>query len=233
MRFCAAPLVPRLSPVPLLPQAVRSAVPDRIRDDVRLRAAAVGTGLIPARTLHSKGEHDLLCSLAAEAGTIVEIGVYEGASAAAMCRVMAPRSVLHLIDPFGYQPTALKAGWAATEWASRAVVRRAARSRELDVRWHIGFSQEIGAEWSEPVDLVFIDGDHAEDPTRADWDLFSPHVRPGGHVLFHDARDGSPDGLGLPGPTAVVDRLFRGPDAIGGWKITHEVDRTVAVRRDA
>ena len=50
-------------------------------------------------------------------------------------------------------------------------------------------------------------------------------------MLFHDARDGSEDGLGLPGPTAVVDRLFRGPNAIAGWDIAAEVDRTVAVQR--
>ena len=217
----------------LLPQSLRSAVPDSVRDNVRLRAAAVGLGLIPPRTLHSPGEHDLLCRLAAESPVIVEIGVYEGASAAAMCGVVGPGTVMHLIDPFGEQPTALRAGWAATESASKAVVRRAARGRDIDVRWHVGFSQEIGRTWSEPIDLVFIDGDHAEEPTLEDWELYSAHVRPGGHVLFHDARDGSADGLGLPGPTAVVDRLFRGDSAVEGWSIAAEVDRTVAVRRDS
>ena len=217
----------------LLPQTLRSAVPDSVRDNVRLRAAAVGLGVIPPRTLHSQGEHDLLVGLAADARSVVEIGVYEGASAAAVCGVLQPGPQLHLIDPFGLQPTALRAGWAATEWASRSVVRRASRGRDLDVQWHVAMSQDIGRSWTTPLDLVFIDGDHAEEPTREDWALFSPHVAVGGHVLFHDARDGTEDGLGLPGPTTVVNQLFRGPNAVPDWSIAGEVDRTVAVRRDA
>ena len=56
-------------------------------------------------------------------------------------------------------------------------------------------------------------------------------VARGGHMLFHDARAKRPDGRGLPGPTAVVDRHFRGPDPVDGWEIVSEVDRTVAVAR--
>ena len=51
--------------------------------------------------------------------------------------------------------------------------------------------------------------------------------------LFHDARASQPGGRGLPGPTAVVDRLFRGPDAVPGWSILREADRAIAVERQA
>ena len=40
---------------------------------------------------------------------------------------------------------------------------------------------------SEPIDLLFVDGDHREEGVRADFEHWSPHVRVGGHVLFHDA----------------------------------------------
>jgi hypothetical protein len=84
------------------------------------------------------------------------------------------------------------------------------------------------------VDLVFIDGDHSEEGCALDWELWHPFVEPGGAVMFHDARASQPGGRGLPGPTAVVDRLFRGPDAVPGWEILREADRAVAVtRRDA
>ncbi len=66
---------------------------------------------------------------------------------------------------------------------------------------------------------------------RLDWELWHPFVPAGGHVLFHDARLGRPGGRGLPGPTAVVDALFRGSGAVPGWEIAAEVDRCVAVRR--
>jgi hypothetical protein len=62
-------------------------------------------------------------------------------------------------------------------------------------------------------------------------------VRPGGVVVFHDARMGKPGGEGLPGeggvpgPTTLVDELFRGPRAIDGWRIVADVQSTVAVER--
>jgi predicted O-methyltransferase YrrM len=37
-----------------------------------------------------------------------------------------------------------------------------------------------------PVDMLFIDGDHTYDGVKADYDLYSPLVRPGGLIGFHD-----------------------------------------------
>src|SRR4051812_24340703 len=216
----------------VLPQTLRRAVPDRVRDDVRLRALAVGARLIPPRTLHSAAERELLQSRARGARRVVEIGVYEGASAAALCEVMAPGAELHLIDPFGHHPTALPQGWGATERASKRVVARAARRDGPRVVWHVERSEDTARTWSEPVDLVFVDGDHAEAATRLDWDLWHVHVASGGHLLFHDAREGRPGGRGLPGPTAVVDELFRSAQPVPGWSIAAEVDRTVGVRKN-
>jgi predicted O-methyltransferase YrrM len=217
-----------------LPQALRRAVPDRLRDDPRLRAVAVGAGLIPPRTMHSDEERALLQRLARRARRVVEIGVYEGSSAVALCEVLGPDAELHLIDPFGHHPTALPAGWGATEAASRRVVARAARGDGPRVVWHVERSEDTGRAWDGgAIDLVFIDGDHAEEATRLDWELWHRHVAPGGHVLFHDARASQPGGRGLPGPTAVVDELFRGAGALPGWSLAAEADRTVAVSRAA
>jgi predicted O-methyltransferase YrrM len=216
-----------------LPQVLRRAVPDRVRHDVRLRALAVGAGVIPPRTMHSDEERDLLVALAREAAVVVEIGVYEGASAAALARAMRPGQELHLIDPFGEAPDALPAGWAATERATRRVVARAARSSGPRITWHVALSQEVGRRWTVPADLVFVDGDHSKEGVRADWEAWSPHVRPGGHLVFHDARLGVPGGRGLPGPTAVVDALVRASGPPPGWTVAAEADRTVALRRTA
>lgn len=43
--------------------------------------------------------------------------------------------------------------------------------------------EAIGA---EPVDFLFIDGDHSYEGVRADWLAWSPLVRSGGLVAFHD-----------------------------------------------
>jgi predicted O-methyltransferase YrrM len=216
----------------LLPPAVRRLTPDRLRDDPRLRAVAVGAGLIPPRTMHSDVEADLLRRLARDAARVVEIGVYEGSSAVVLARAMGATQELHLIDPFGHHAMALPAGWGATERASRRVVARAARHDGPRVVWHTAFSQDVAPGWREPIDLLFIDGDHAAAGVQRDWEDWHGFIAPGGHVLFHDARLGQPGGRGLEGPTAVVDALLRGPGGPPeGWAIAAEVDRTVAVRR--
>src|SRR5215210_7958915 len=206
-----------------LPKALRRLTPDRVRDDPRLRAVAVGTGVIPPRTMHSAEEASLLAELARGRRRVVEIGVFEGSSAVVLCDVLEQGAELHLVDPFGHHADALREGHAATEWATRRVVERAARrSGGPTVRFHVDFSASVAQRWTLPVDLVFIDGDHSELGVHKDWDLWHPFVVEGGQVLFHDARASQPGGRGLAGPTAVVDRLFRGPRALPEWKITAE-----------
>lgn len=226
-----------------LPQSLRHLAPVRLRDDVRVRALAVGSGLIPPRTMHSREEAELLARLAAQARRIVEIGVYEGSSAAVLVAAMPAAAELHLIDPFGHHPSALPAGWGATQWASRRVVARAqrrarspspgdgAQPRAGRVTWHVSLSEQVASDWTDPVDLVFVDGDHSEEACELDWVKWSPFVAPAGHLAFHDARADRPDGRGLPGPTAVVARHFRGAHSEPGWRLVTEVDRTVVVQR--
>ena len=213
-----------------LPQAVRRLAPDRLRYSVRLRALAVCSGLVPPRSMHSAAESELLAELARGRTSAVEIGVYEGSSAVVLAGALPADATLHLIDPFGENPTLLP-GWAGVEAATRRVVRRAARRRGEGplVVWHVQRSEDTAAHWREPVDLVFIDGDHSEAGCRLDWELWSPFVAPGGVVLFHDVTGP----YALPGPRAVFEDLFRAGQPPDGWRIRAEVDTAVAVERTA
>jgi Methyltransferase domain len=223
----------------VLPARLRRLTPTRLRDDVRLRALAVGLGLIPPRTMHSEEDAEVLLEAAKGARRVVEIGVYEGSSALALCEALGPDTELHLVDPFGSHPDALPSGWGATEWATRKVLARAQRRRgpdAPDVHWHVALSHELAASWEGEVDVVFIDGDHSEAGCELDWSCWHPFVPVGGRVVFHDARADQPGGRGLPGPTSVVERHFRSAEAgtittTPAWKITAEADRTVVVRR--
>lgn len=219
--------------MPTVPRSLRRLTPHRLRDDVRLRALAVGLGLIPPRTMHSAEDARVLLDAARGARRVVEIGVYEGASALALCDALGPGAELNLVDPFGRHPDALPSGWGASEWATRRAVARAARrlgAQAPRIRWHAALSNEVAQGWSGEVDLVFIDGDHSEAGCELDWSCWQRFVAVGGRVVFHDARAGEPGGRGLPGPTALVTRHFRG-EAAPGWEIVAEADRTVAVRR--
>jgi predicted O-methyltransferase YrrM len=218
----------------IVPQSLRSLTPERMRDDVRLRALAVGLGLIPPRTMHSADDARVLLQAAAGARRVVEIGVYEGSSALALQSELGSDADLHLIDPFGRHPDALPSGWGATERATRRLLERAGRrlgQRAPTVRWHVALSHEVASSWSGAVDLVFIDGDHSEAGCERDWLDWSPFVTTGGYVVFHDARADLEGGRGLPGPTAVVARYLRDAERASGWEIAAEADGTVAARR--
>jgi predicted O-methyltransferase YrrM len=218
----------------LLPVGLRRLTPDGLRDDVRAWALALGLGLIPPRVMHSREDEAVLLEAAEGARRVVEIGVYEGASALVLLGALRSHAELHLIDPFGSHPDALPAGWGASEWATRRTLERAAGRRGVDaprLSWHIELSHAVAARWSGDVDLVFIDGDHSEAGCEQDWLDWSPLVAVGGHVVFHDARAGEACGRGLPGPTAVVNRHLRGVSPAPDWQITGEADRSVAARR--
>jgi predicted O-methyltransferase YrrM len=205
-----------------LPKALRSRMPDALRNSARLRPLALRAGLVPPRTMHSPAESALLRELASGRRRALEIGVYEGSSALVLVDALPAAASLDLVEPFGagmdwWQP--------ADERAVRALVGRAARRRGgPELRWHVSTSEEAARGWSEALDLVFIDGDHSEAACRLDWRLWSPFVEPGGVVAFHDARGGDP------GPTAVVDELFGG-EGTPGWRIAAERDTIVAVER--
>jgi predicted O-methyltransferase YrrM len=211
---------------------LRRLAPDFVRNDPRIRAVAVGRGLIPPRSMHSAVESAALSRLAAGRHTAVEVGVYEGASAVTLCHALASCATLHLVDPFGHHPTALQPGQAAVEHATRRVVERAAAHRGTRLVWHVAFSADVARAWQEGFcDFIFVDGDHSEQGCRLDWDLWHPLVAPGGLLALHDARLGAADGRGLPGPTAVADAVLRPPPR--GWSVHEEIDSLVVARRDA
>lgn len=47
-------------------------------------------------------------------------------------------------------------------------------------------SPTVSLGFSKPIDILHIDGDHAFNSVRSDFDSWSQWVRPGGRVLFHD-----------------------------------------------
>jgi hypothetical protein len=85
-----------------------------------------------------------------------------------------------------------------------------------------------------PIDLLFLDAEHNYELTRNAFDLYSPLVPVGGHVVFHDARDEAFDTEGreivafpLPGVTAVVGEIGRDVD----WLHTEDVQRCAVFRK--
>jgi predicted O-methyltransferase YrrM len=60
------------------------------------------------------------------------------------------------------------------------------------------------------IELLFIDGDHSYEGAKADFERWGVRVRPGGHVLFHDAVDTGGYGNHYPGVVRAVGEIGAG-----------------------
>lgn len=58
----------------------------------------------------------------------------------------------------------------------------------------VGDGPRIARLWSTPLALLFIDGGHGEEPARLDYELWTPHVAPGGLLVIHDVFPDPADG---------------------------------------
>ncbi len=120
-----------------------------------------------------------------EPAICVEIGSARGLSACYMGMALKRlgKGKLYAIDPH-----------AATKWNDSESVEtyRTMRSnlKAFGVEPYVKIirkrSADASVEWSGPIDLLFIDGDHSYDGVKRDWELFSPHVSAFGVVVFHD-----------------------------------------------
>jgi hypothetical protein len=182
-------------------------------------------GLRPILGQHTWGEDAALREWASGRSRLVEIGVAEGASAVTLRQVMSPNGSLCLIDPFHLSR------WQRLNAIKYSAHRAVNAISNGNVVWINKFSSQAVKGWVDPIDFLFIDGDHSETGVQKDWDDWHRYVVPGGIVVFHDAAI-FPGGWPQPdwGPVRVVDRLFRS-GALSGWKIVSEVDSLVVVQR--
>jgi predicted O-methyltransferase YrrM len=66
-----------------------------------------------------------------------------------------------------------------------------------------GTSRAFAHGWAEPIDMLFIDGDHAKDAVMADFNKIGRHVREDtGLILIHDTHPVRPE---LTSPEACHD----------------------------
>ena len=115
----------------------------------------------------------------------VEVGSARGKSACHIGLALAEneRGVLYAIDP--HTPTAWSDDQSTDTWP---IITRNLRRLGLEQRVRVVRQDSTAAagDWREPIDLLFIDGDHSYEGVRRDWEAFSPFVKPSGVVVFHD-----------------------------------------------
>jgi predicted O-methyltransferase YrrM len=197
--------------------------PPAYRQDFGARNHTVfgATGLRPAIAQHSQAEAYLLQCHAAGAKLIVEIGVAEGGSAWDMRTVMDPDGTLVLIDTY---PKVM--GVNLSRITAHRLLRSVPRGK---IEWIRARSDNAIAGWSRTIDFLLIDGDHDYDPVKRDWEDWSPHVRPGGKVAFHDALTAAHWVNDSFGSARFVGELLAAPPT--GWSLVDQADSMAILQR--
>ncbi|MCI0400646.1 MAG: class I SAM-dependent methyltransferase [Gammaproteobacteria bacterium] len=141
-------------------------------------------GLAEAETHTTTPERDCLARHAFRKKRLVEIGVWHGITTCCLRKAMAADGVLFAVDPY---PVG-RLGFSAQRVISYSQVHKI---RNGYVRWlrktGVEAARDHLASSEEPVDFVFIDGDHSYEGLRGDWQGWSPLVGLGGIVALHDS----------------------------------------------
>lgn len=173
----------------------------------RLRACALAAkGFMPA------DEGDALFAAAVEAGNafpglpFLEVGSYCGRSTVwlgAAARSCA--TVLFAVDHHRGSDEN-QAGWEHHDASlvdprtglmdTLPTFRDTIHNADLDdvVFAVVGRSSAVAARWASPIAFLFIDGGHGEEPARADYEGWTPHVVLGGTLAIHDVFPNPADG---------------------------------------
>lgn len=169
-------------------------------------------------------EAALLYRVARAAGpaTIVEIGRFKGGSTVLFASAMAEGSTLLSYD---LHVPAEQAEFQGADLDAELSDALARLGLDNGVELIVGDSRTVELPPS-PIDILFIDGDHSYEGARADADRWGPHVREGGHLLFHDAVDTGSYGNVYPGVQRAVAEFIEGSSfsrARGAGTIAHFV----------
>jgi predicted O-methyltransferase YrrM len=121
-----------------------------------------------------------------EPKTIVEIGSARGKSTCCLALACCHNGGghVHAIDP------QMVNDWSERETSGDNYSHLRANLSLFELEeWctvHRCTSAETAANWREPIDFLFVDGDHSYEGVKSDFDLFAPWLRPEALVAFHD-----------------------------------------------
>jgi predicted O-methyltransferase YrrM len=152
-------------------------------------------------------EAALLYSLArdVQSGPIAEIGRFKGGSTLVFAAALPDGAELWSYDFH----VALRPDMPGTELD--AELRGALERFGVAGKVHLLVADSRTADPPpEPLELLFIDGDHSYEGAKADFERWRAFVRPGGHLLFHDAVDTGGYGNVYPGVARLMGEIGEG-----------------------
>ena len=142
--------------------------------------------------LHALGE--ILAEL--QPRRALEIGTARGGTLLLLTRLANPQATIVSVDLPGGE---FGGGYSRTRrWFYQRFARRKQKLHLLQGDSH---SQEMlgrvkSAFDGEPLDYLFIDGDHLYEGVKSDLEMYGPLVKKGGLIAFHDIVEGKPEFVG-------------------------------------
>lgn len=142
-------------------------------------------GLAEPETQTTEAERECLARHAQGKLRLAEIGVWHGVTTLCLREAMQYSAVLYAIDPF--EPGRL--GFSIPRTIAHRNVRKCSNG---SVEWlrctGLEAAKRVIASGGEPIDLLFVDGDHSYAGLRDDWLSWSPLMKVTGIVALHDSR---------------------------------------------
>lgn len=151
--------------------------------------------------------------------TIVEIGSFLGKSAVVLAgaRKMRGSGIVHCVDPFDASGDAFSIPfYQAIADSHRLPLRQRfeshlARAGLSDwVHVHQGTAASIAVGWTEPIDMLFLDGDQSPEGANLTYESWAPFLKVGGIIALHNSSEREYD-LGHDGHRLLALRRVRLP----------------------
>jgi len=126
----------------------------------------------------------------------LEIGTAWGGTLFFLTRLASARATIVSVDLPGGMFGGGYDAWR--RWFYQRFARRNQRLHLLQGDSHSdGTLERVKAKLAgQPLDFLFIDGDHRYDGVKRDFEMYGPLVRKGGLTAFHDIVEGPPDFVG-------------------------------------
>lgn len=159
-------------------------------------------------------------------GVIVEIGSYLGRSAVSLGlgSLQGSRTMVFTYDHFLGDP------FMEVSPSQFATLQRNIQSSgvaSIVIPSNVP-SSEAAKSFSDPIELLFVDANHAFEEVENDFNLWSPKVIVGGTVAFHDTFDPVMQGLRFDGPLRVIQKYCKSPE----WTIVGRFQSITVVRKN-
>ncbi len=150
-----------------------------------VRSALWLVGLWKPQTQTTVAERAAIARHAAGKHRLAEIGVFNGVTTIEIRKTMSPTGLLWAIDPF----PAGKLGYSIDEKISRSVISKVNVGKvEFIKLTGKDAAAKYRQEQREPLEFLFVDGDHSWAGIDVDWTQWSPLIGPAGIIAMHDSR---------------------------------------------